>query len=198
MLVSKEVEYKYLLAASDFESLMKRVERRSWPIRKCQTNYYFDTLGFDLSNNSQTLRLRTQGDRFRLTLKQKTRRDAYVEAVESSWELQDSEAFDLLSFGRWPPQVAEVIAALQTNEELRCLGTLTTWRTEFQLEVGKLSLDQNFYFHIQDFEVECEVMTGHSSVEVLLKDLFTGLTTMEPSANKGKYKRFLTSLIRLE
>lgn len=147
-----EIEYKTLLNQDEFSRLESRLSHVK-PVT--QTNYYFDTLDFDLKSHRMSLRIRTLSEKAELTLKipQAVGNHEYNELLTlpeakefiKNQSIPDGQIKELLTLENIP--VAD----------LKVLGHLTTVRRETQIPIGLLALDMNHYAGIKDYELELEV-----------------------------------------
>ncbi|MGM0123296.1 hypothetical protein IGI37_000662 [Enterococcus sp. AZ194] len=178
-----EIEFKTLLTETDYRMIRQAFHLRDQDFHT-QTNVYFDNEAHALKNNRMGLRIRLLPTHAQLTLKTPTTNDALLETTD---ELTLSQAQDYLSNDRLP-NFGAVHACLQRysidSQTLRSIGKLTTKRAEFKVPEGLLALDENWYGHAHDFELELEV-TNYTEGKVMFNRLLSQLSvTYQPAKNK--------------
>ena len=147
-----EIEYKSGLNEEQFDSLLPLFKDIT-PVK--QTNYYIDTPDFFIRDHKMALRIRRFEDSAELTLKV----SQGVGTMEYNQALSADEVNSIIGSMTLPE--GEILENLKKTKiqlnQLTILGHLTTIRREMKHEFGLLALDENFYFDVQDYEIELEV-----------------------------------------
>lgn len=151
-----EIEFKNMLTYEEFQKVISYFKIKKQDFIK-QENFYFDTPDFILAKHASALRIRCKNGIYELTLKQ-PHQDGLL---ESNLSLTKKEAESFIEKQQLPESaqyVHDLLSSLHVkSNDLHLLGTLTTFRSEFDYKNGLLSLDQNFYLGKEDFELEYEV-----------------------------------------
>ncbi|WLR42954.1 CYTH domain-containing protein [Bacillus carboniphilus] len=149
-----EIEFKNMLTEKEYKLLLENYKINTEQIFK-QTNYYFDTQDFLLKQHGIALRIRKKNDIYQWTLKQPYQ-DGLLETHQplSNEEFEQAIQSNVKKEGPVFDQLKELSLI---NQELICLGSLITFRTEKKLKNGLIVLDYSRYLNKEDFELEFEV-----------------------------------------
>lgn len=169
-----EIEYKTLLTASEYQSLLPDFAHVE-PVS--QTNYYIDTVDFSLNKNRLSLRIRTVQDRAELTLKVPQEVGNFEYNQELDWEIAKTllQNFQLPQGPIWDILSERGLPIKQ----LEIWGHLETLRYEMEHPIGLMALDKNHYEGILDYELEVEVkqaQQGKKDFDAFLKEKQIGFT----------------------
>lgn len=130
-----EFEKKLMLTAPEYRSLMKLRDADAEKI--CQTNYYYDSDGFDMNALGITCRIREKNGRFEASLKAHQGHGCSVEKTVSAADRNDDALFRELN--------------------ISCKGSLETVRTVLLKGDGiEVTADRNTYLGHVDYELEIE------------------------------------------
>lgn len=140
-----EIEFKTSIERDKYLELLELFDLEE-NIYK-QTNYYFDTEDFTLSNNKTVLRIRQKGVRFKVTLK----RQSDVGAFENHVFIDEEQAKDMIENGFNSKTFFEDI-----DYDVKFLASLDNYRASVPYLEGVLFLDKCEYHNIIDYEVEYE------------------------------------------
>lgn len=170
-----EYELKYLITKKDFEEISRTLS--IFPSEKTvQTNYYYDTYDYDLSNQNITMRVREKDGKIYGTIKR-----------HFDNHMSTEEYFSVNSF---PPVL------LFEGREVYQAGMLLTERTSFHItEKVSIMLDQNTYLGIIDheLEIECEkefLPQVKSFVSLLFPEIQFDEKDEPPSKSERFFKEF--------
>jgi uncharacterized protein YjbK len=161
-----EIEAKALVKKEDYEKLVKRFAgAKSYE----QTNYYIDNEEGLLRKEGVALRIREKEGLYEMTLK--TPLSEGLLEKNCSWTKERFEGF--MKKGQFPDgDIKRFLTMLDVDvSTLKVLASLTTKRIDIDYEGGKLSLDENHYSGLVDYEIELE----HNSMidaTKYLKELF--------------------------
>lgn len=182
-----EIEYKTLLSKEEFQRIEEHLEKVS-PVK--QTNYYFDTAGFDLKAKRMSLRIRTLAERAELTLKVPQK----VGNLEYNHNLSLAEAKTIIANQELPDcQISHLLATKGIDlGQIKVLGHLTTIRREVATKIGLMALDHNFYAGQEDFELELEVQDARQGKVDF--DNFLKTNHINFKYAKSKVARFASTL----
>ena len=162
-----EIEYKTLLTKEEFNRIKDYLQQVE-PI--VQTNYYFDTINFELKTHKMSLRIRTFTHSAELTLKVPKK----IGNLEYNHQLSLTEAQEIIKSKQLPNiEIKQFLIRAGINlSKLTVLGNLTTTRREINTKIGLMALDYNCYAGRQDYELELEVtdaQKGKADFEAFLK-----------------------------
>ena len=119
---------------------------------KLQTNYYF---GYADMAQDVMVRLRHKEDSFTLCYKRRMSQiDGVMVCDEREREITHDVALRMLKYGITATELYQIFGV--ELENMRCLGSLETYRAKFKLDEWTLELDKNVYFGKVDHELECE------------------------------------------
>jgi uncharacterized protein YjbK len=194
-----EAEAKVLLNYKAYSMLVNHFKLRDALVIK-QTNYYFDTKSFDLAKMKATVRIRSVGSTYVLTLKT----DSPEGRLETNENISSS-CFtnimngDFVKAGNVPEKIRE-LGLIPQN--LQYFDSLNTKRYQINYNdvvypsyEGKLCIDQNTYGDTIDYEVEYEGKTIESAKKTLAK-LMEDLNLPFSFSNVSKVLRVLRNTIR--
>ncbi len=157
-----------------------------------QINYYFSPKVNDLST---MVRLRKKGDSFLLCYKRRlTHTNGVMVSNELEQEIAPDYAQNLISRGITKAEMTNFFR-MDFYDDFAFVGTLTTYRSKFQLEEWTLELDKNLYFDTCDYELECESNQIQSLEK--LKSYLAYHFGVVLCHSKTKYERFLTKFHQL-
>lgn len=146
MIKNIEIEFKTKIDEKTYHDMLKEFNLENNVFR--QTNYYFDTQSFDLSNKKIVLRIRQKkNDYFKLTLKSEREHEAY----ESHHILTKEKALSLLETGF---DTKKYFPSL--NYYVIFKASLVNYRVSTPYENGVLFFDRSDYHGQTDYEIEYE------------------------------------------
>lgn len=146
MIKNIEIEFKTKIDEKTYYDMIKEFDLENNIFR--QTNYYFDTQNFDLSDKRIVLRIRQKkDDYFKLTLKSQREHEAY----EAHHILTKERALQLLETGFDAKQYFPGL-----NYYVIFKASLVNHRVSVPYENGFLFFDRCDYHGITDYEVEYE------------------------------------------
>ncbi|WP_177304821.1 CYTH domain-containing protein [Salisediminibacterium selenitireducens] len=182
-----EIEFKQRLDLQSYERLMEHYKHDRSPVFH-QINHYFETAGFLLKSYGSALRIREKAGQMTLTLKQ-----PYSEGLLETHQPVTEDAFSTMKQSGQVPngEVREQLLLLikaADLPELTYLGSLSTDRSEVQLNEGLLVLDRSMYFDITDYELEFE-STDYDKGRRFFDGLLQSLK-LTPDPPPNKIKRF--------
>lgn len=154
-----------------------------------QTNYYF------LSGRmpkEEMVRLREKNGKYVLCYKKRlSERDSVQVSDEREVPVSAETAEEMIKNGVTKMDALTLLNAPMA-ENLICVGTLVTNRIKFAMGEWILELDENVYFGVRDFELECE----SNSVERLekLKSYLAYKFGIVLKTSQPKLHRFLKEL----
>lgn len=140
-----EIEFKTAIDKKRYLELLKLFELEDNVFK--QTNFYFDTDNLDLNNDHTVLRIRQNGDRYKVTLKRQSEKRAF----ENHVLLTKEKALEMIENG------------FNTNEFFSIdylvtfKSSLDNYRASVPYLEGTLFLDRCDYDGITDYEIEYEV-----------------------------------------
>ena len=163
-----EIEAKALVKEGDYKKLVARFKgNRSYT----QTNYYIDNDEGLLRKEGVALRIREKEGLYEMTLK--TPLSEGLLEKNCAWSKERFDEF--LKKGVFPEgDIKRFLTMLDINvNDLKILTSLTTKRIDVDYEGGKLSLDENHYSGLTDFEIELEhnsMVDATSNLEKLFQE----------------------------
>lgn len=176
-----EIERKNLLTKSEYDRIYTNYNLRDEKKFK-QINHYFETASFDLKDKGAALRIRENGGKYTMTLK-----EPYQDGLlETHVSLTETEAIDFQSGNQpLPKEIDNHLYALGVDPiKLRYGGKLETIRIEKQLDDLLLVLDESRYLGVHDYELEVEG-SRVDQVEAFLNEVLTQLSiTKKDTPNK--------------
>lgn len=185
-----EIEYKTLLTKDEFNRLNSQFSHVT-PIT--QTNYYFDSINFDMKANHMSLRIRTLPHHAELTLKIPKE----VGNLEYNHTLSVPKAKEIVKTGKLPD--VDFLTLIEDRgirrSTLKNFGSLTTIRRETMTKIGLMALDSNQYADIKDYELELEVTDAEQGKKDF--DQFLSDHAIDFKYAKSKVARFSATLKRL-
>lgn len=175
-----EIEFKSMLTLEEYRSLRSTYQLTD---SFTQTNVYFDTPNQTLKTLQMGLRIRLLPDSGELTLKV----PQTIGLLEINDQLSLAEANKLITEARLP-ETGAVVKHLETLKvpvsSLTVIAKLTTKRSEKQLPIGLLVVDESWYGQEHDYELEVEVTDFQQGQEAFHKFLATNQLPYRPSQNK--------------
>jgi len=179
-----ENEFKLLISEADFTSIKSKVLHyypEQHPIYIIQTNYYYDTIDFNLNKNGMTLRVISIGNENILQLKTVRK---VVSQNKTSNEYHKSLKYI-------PNIINSNIIPNNLQSSFQLIGCLKTDRTSFIISDNiRIDLDKNSYLNKIDYEIEFEY--DNEIPNELINYLTNELPIYKPI---GKYERLLELLI---
>lgn len=153
MATNNEIEFKQLLSEDDYQAIYNTYFFNIKPFS--QTNYYIDTLNFDLKSHQSALRIRVKDDSYEMTLKV----PAEVGLMEYNFDtMVEPKLNKHIKRQDLPQDILNQLLRMDVDiDALIVLGDLTTERIEKEINGNLLVLDKNYYLDFQDFELEYEV-----------------------------------------
>ena len=167
-----EIEAKALLDQEGYKKL-----RRIYQLYPsyCQTNYYIDTEDGLLRKEGFGLRIREKGGNYEMTLKAPLSQ-GFLEK-NCTWDAGMFHDFE--EGGPFPDgDIKRFLTMCDIPvDALRIRTSLRTTRVDIPYQGGKLSIDENHYSGIVDYEIELEY-SNEKDAEQLLHELLetTGVT----------------------
>lgn len=146
-----EIEYKILLTKEIYNQILKDYKDK---IIKdyIQTNHYL--IHPLLQQKRYMLRIREKNNQFELTLK----RPSNNHRLETNINIDKETVNKILNHEYVSNKIMDILIKEGINPlELKNQFSLTTHRCDIKLEYGILSLDENTYLDITDYELEYEV-----------------------------------------
>lgn len=160
-----EIEVKVLLDEKDYQKLMTIFNGNP---AYTQTNYYIDNDEGQLRKEGLGLRIREKNGLYEMTLK--TPLSQGLLEKNCAWTKEQFDSFK----GRKPFPEGDIKRFLTMMDidtsTLYIKTSLTTKRMDVPYEGGKLSIDENHYSNITDYEIELE-HNNEKDAERILKDL---------------------------
>jgi len=177
----KEYEQKIFLSKDEYFALLELYDNSFEARNKIvvnHINHYYDNEKFSLYNSKETLRVRQIGEE--LVLQQKTNKK-YINSIRSCDECE-------LSLDYLPSRI-------QIKDDLYdYIGCMFTIRRNFSHENILVSLDENIYLGVVDYELEIEGETI-ADIESYIHKLNHLAVLINVSTNfRGKYSRFIHAL----
>ena len=146
----KRIEQELKLSLDEREYLIILKQANVEP--QLQTNYYF---GYPSMDSQIMVRIRHKAGVFSLCYKHRMSQiDGVTVSDEREMELAPEVAERMLLNGIPASQLKQLFSV--DLEDMRCLGSLDTYRAKFQLNEWTLELDKNIYLNNVDYELECE------------------------------------------
>lgn len=160
-----EIEAKALVKKEEYERLVERFKDHSPFIQK---NYYVDSKDMSLRKEGLGLRIRRRGGHYDMTLKAPLSQGL----LEKTSRLTDEQFDSFENKGIFPENDLKRFLIMMDIEvdKLEILTSLTTRRTDIPYMGGKLSLDENEYNGLTDYEIELE-FNNEADATNLLKEL---------------------------
>lgn len=143
-----EIEYKMLLSEALFNQLMNDFKGHTYS----QTNYYLTSI--ELSALRYSLRIREKEGYYEMTLKIPEKNGRLEHNLEIT-----KEDLEMIQKGEIPDnEITRLLSNKGFNLSLiKQAYSLTTIRRDVPFDSGMLSLDENHYNGITDYELEFEV-----------------------------------------
>ncbi len=177
--MAQELEMKILTDAAEFFRCLATLRQHTGTSGESyvQVNYYFDTPDFALASVHSMLRVRRKKDSLYLQFKNRRKRQGALFLCDESERELDS----------FPRRVnPSRFFSKAPDKECRLLGDLVTYRTDFVFPGAVVSLDENIYFGIRDFEIEIE------GTEDAIEGIAAFLNPVgESQKGNGKFSRFI-------
>ena len=143
-----EIEYKMLLSEETFHQLMNDFQGHTYS----QTNYYLTSI--ELSALRYSLRIREKEGHYEMTLKT----PAPTGRMEHNLDITKQDLIDIQNHHIPDNDIFRLLEEQGFNVHLiQQAYSLTTIRRDVPFESGMLSLDENHYNDITDYELEFEV-----------------------------------------
>ena len=177
--MAQELEQKVMVCYEEFSRCLAALRAHTGQAGETyvQVNYYFDTSDGALSAAHSMLRVRRKKNALYLQYKNKRNRKG---------DLLLCDEFEALleSF----PQTVNPHDYFPDAPDVTCtlLGDLVTLRTDFDLPGVIVSLDENIYFGLSDYEIEIE------GEEAPIQRVAAFLSPQgESKGGNGKFSRFM-------
>ena len=146
-----EIEYKILLTQNIYNQILTDYQDKITKKYK-QTNHYL--IHPILSQKKYMLRIREKNNQYELTLK----RPINNHRLETNIDIDKETVHKILNHQPVSNEIIDILKEEGINPlELENQFSLTTLRHDIILEHGILSLDENHYLDIIDYELEYEV-----------------------------------------
>ena len=172
-----EHELKYMIDGEQaFDRCRKALEEMCGACSiRLQTNYYYDTPGWELHKAGVTLRVRQNRGRLQGQVK---RHDRGLSANSEESYFSVAELPKYLIF---------------EGKKAKLLGALTTQRYCFEWRGCEIDLDANHYLGSTDYELEIEYPDGGIAAATEISASLAASVLLIPGRG-GKYSRFLKAL----
>ncbi|MDY0277362.1 MAG: CYTH domain-containing protein [Acholeplasma sp.] len=141
-----EIEFKTSISKEKYQELLKLFELEDNVFK--QTNFYFDTDNLDLNNEKIVLRIRQNGERYKVTMK----RQSPTGAFENHVLLKKEQALEMIKNGFNTSDFYDNINYFVTFK-----ASLDNYRVSTPYKEGTLFLDRCHYHDVIDYEIEYEV-----------------------------------------
>ncbi|VEU81172.1 CYTH domain-containing protein [Haploplasma axanthum] len=141
-----EIEFKTAVSKEKYQEMLKLFELEENVFK--QTNYYFDTDNLDLNNDHVVLRIRQNGDRYKVTLKRQSENSAF----ENHVILRKDQALKMIKDGFNTKDFYDNV-----DYKVKFKAALDNYRVSTPHEDGTLFFDRCDYRGITDYEIEYEV-----------------------------------------
>jgi len=185
-----EIEVKVLLSQSDFEKVKKVMKAEDFPLI-IQTNHYIDTVRSQLRKYGMALRVREINQEYTLTLKSPLAEGL----LEKNQNLSASEFTTLKTASLFPEGDIKVFLiglGIQV-EKLQILTALTTHRISRPYQDCLFSMDENYFDHQVDYELEMEG-TSVANAEIQMREICTKAHVPFIRNTKSKQARAMNAL----
>ncbi|HKM11432.1 MAG: CYTH domain-containing protein [Bacilli bacterium] len=162
-----EIEVKVLLSLADFEKVKKVMKADEYPLIK-QTNHYIDTNRSQLRKYGMALRVREIDKEYTLTLKSPLAEGL----LEKNQNLSGAE-FEALKMSSIFPEGDIKIFLIGLGVQvakLQVLTSLTTHRISRPYQDCLFSMDENYFDHQVDYELEMEG-TSVANAEIQMQEI---------------------------
>lgn len=170
-----ELEYKMMVSKRQFTSIKNKYPF-GYPFK--QINYYYDTKNLDLGAKRYALRIREVDNQFILTLK--------TPQTKGVMEFEQAMTSHLMNPQELNDTILDQLHFINPAD-LVMFGSLTTYRSELQLDHATICLDENFYHNVHDYEIEYEVKKEHDSYPAFLAFLADcGIKYHKPAMGKAR------------
>ncbi len=157
-----EIEFKALLTKDIYNKIKTDYMNYSHQHYQ-QTNYYLSHPV--LEKLLFMLRIRAFDDHYELTLKQRLD----IGNKESNLQIDATTMNKILNQQPVENEIFDILKQYQINSiDLESKMSLTTYRYDFKLPEGTLSLDKNEYNGITDYEIEYEVTNYQDGMQRFL------------------------------
>ncbi len=175
--MAKEFERKACLSAEEYHALLSAFSRLTAGHAYTQVNTYYDTKELFLGKSSRTLRVREKNG---------TKNLEYKYDQSTSGEIRTATEYTA-PLSKLPESIAsDLLPECLPATRFFPLGSLTTERTDFQIEGALVSLDKNTYLGYTDYELEIE-SEENAALPAVITDIYSNFS--RPVI--GKFHRFL-------
>jgi uncharacterized protein YjbK len=198
---NNENELKLLLKKEDFEELLLLGSNKVTNYKE-QTNYYFDTDQFTLSESGITLRIRKENEKNLLCLKIKNKKnsDTYISSMEYEVEVPTSVLSDCKQAPQkiidyLPYDAQSLLLKILNGQQIKFIGSIKNKRHCLKLFNNYIfELDHSFFPNgTESYEVEVEGIKNDKD-SLYIMDFFNRKGFKYNLNTKSKYKRFVESL----
>jgi uncharacterized protein YjbK len=183
-----EIEAKALVSKPDYEKIVRLFPQ--YPAYS-QTNYYIDNADNILRKEGISLRVREKSGLYEMTLKtplsQGLLEKNCVWTKTNFLNFKEKESFPEGDIKRFLTMLDIDVTTLKIKT------SLTTKRIDVPYEGGKLSIDENHYSNITDYEIELEY-NNEDEAESLLKSLLEKNGVPFALNKKTKVSRALSAI----
>ncbi len=160
-----EIEYKRLIPLNIYNLLLEDYKYLILN-QYTQTNYYFTHPLF--FKKKYMLRIREKNNQYELTLK----RPYLNHRLETNVALSKEEAYQFFNHKDIDNEIIDILKDNHIDiKDLIQQFSLTTHRTDIQLDYGILSLDHSLYNGKEDYEIEYEVNDAKKGYEHFIEIL---------------------------
>jgi len=176
-----EQEIKFMLTYGQYRQMREQFKREYRDRKELfQINYYYDTPGWQIFTAGNTLRIRRKAGAYRLEYKHHKQIDGDIRTCEELTRRMSEAPYEMTA-----DQLRKM--RLPIDFDVCHVGCLTTGRTDFYTDGCVVSLDENHYLGVVDYELEIEGSRRAISA-VISRCGIVG------EANRhGKYSRFVTA-----
>ena len=143
-----EIEFKTIIPLETYQHLLKSFDLENNIFK--QVNHYFDTDDYQLNAKQIVLRIRQKGERYKVTLKSQSEKQAY----EKHFILKKEKALDMIENGFYTKDFFDDIDTFVTFKV-----SLDNYRVSTPYEGGTLFLDRCDYCNVTDYELEYEAIS---------------------------------------
>lgn len=147
----RNIEQELKLALTEWE--YNTILRANNAEPKLQVNYYF---AGKLLQSDEMVRVRKKEDKYILCYKKRVNGNSEIMVSdEREREIDAQTAQRYIEKGISNLELLELLS-VHMAYDLRCVGSLNTYRAKFKLREWTIELDKNEYLGKTDYELECE------------------------------------------
>lgn len=181
-----EQELKLSLTKWEYDAILRANNAEP----KLQTNFYF---AGRMLQADEMVRIRQKDGKYILCYKKRlSQRSGVLVADERECEIDEQTARKYIENGIAKVELLESLS-VHMAYDLRCVGSLDTYRAKFKLKEWTIELDKNVYLGKTDYELECESDRVESLEQ--LKSYLGYAYGVVLRASKPKSERFRDKLL---